>query len=155
MDQHPSGLPNFGMNQGKEITMNKLLSALIAGLMVSGAMAQTGLSTTLQGNTGVSATPGVGVTGGVTGGVGGGVGTTAGAGVSGSGNLSGSTSGSLPGASRANTNLMGAAGAGATGIGTTGSAGATGSTQLNGQLCPPGLAKRGNGCMPPGQAKKQ
>ena len=25
---------------------------------------------------------------------------------------------------------------------------------LNGSNCPPGLAKKGNGCMPPGQAKK-
>lgn len=147
--------------------MNRLLSILVASLAATGAMAQTaGVSgsTSANGGASVQAPPaGAGATtGGALGASGGAIvepgstpATRASSGTSGS--TSASTSANVGGAS--STATMGAPAAPKTddrhrhGRDAT-DADSDASTTMGNRDCPPGLAKKDNGCLPPGQARK-
>ncbi|MGZ5774677.1 MAG: hypothetical protein ACXWJY_09625, partial [Ramlibacter sp.] len=164
-------------------SMSKLLGLLVASLVAGGAFAQSATSnSTLSNQSGASATssgslssqnsvtgPGA-TTGGTLGASGGAIvqpGTSAGTssstatqpatGSTSGTSASGATSGSTSGSTAANTNniYLGAPGTSSSSTATATDRDTSTSRMGADRDCPPGLAKKHNGCLPPGQAKKQ
>jgi Flp pilus assembly protein TadG len=147
--------------------MSKLLSILIAGLFAAGAMAQTSTPST-------TTTPSTSTSGAVSGSLSGSTSsnTNSNAAISANANTNTNTNTNNvnvygPGSNKLARQQQPAGttgvstmpgqgnqvGSGSTGSGTSGS-GTNTASNLGSTACPPGLAKKDNGCMPPGQAKK-
>lgn len=146
--------------------MNRLLSILVASLVASGAMAQTaGVSgsTSASGGASVQVAPtGAGAT------TGGALGASGGAivepGSTAATRASSGTSGSTSASTSADVGTSSTATMGAPAAPQrddrhhhgrdAADADSNATTTMGDRDCPPGLAKKDNGCLPPGQAKK-